>query len=90
MSCDAKVLGVMVRLARRRESADEQAIALRTGGPRSAIRAALRRLAAGGWVERRPGAPPRLTMAGLALAVARLPPRPIRLVKVSARRSVAA
>jgi hypothetical protein len=73
MSLDAMVLGIMLRLARRREPADEEALTLRSGAPPSAIRAVLRRLEAAGWVERRARAAPRLTFAGFAIAVARLP-----------------
>jgi Mn-dependent DtxR family transcriptional regulator len=73
MSIDAMVLRAMLRLARRREDAAEEAIAVRVGGSSGQIRASLRRLAAGGLVERRTQQGPRLTMAGLAVAVALLP-----------------
>ncbi|HEX3772140.1 MAG TPA: hypothetical protein VHV30_14790 [Polyangiaceae bacterium] len=77
MNLDAMVLRAMLRLARRRQGADEAEIALRVGEPASRVRAALRRLDGQGLVERRSSAPPRLTMGGLAAALALLP-RPVR------------
>jgi DNA-binding Lrp family transcriptional regulator len=68
---DAKVLRALLRLARRRLAADIEAIVLRVGASPAAVRAALRRLDAQGLLERGPTI--RLTMAGLALAVALLP-----------------
>lgn len=82
MSIDIMVLRAMLRLARRRKAADEGEVALRVGGSRASVRAAFRRLDAGGLVERRLTQPPRLTMAGFAVAVALLPERPARAVKV--------
>jgi Mn-dependent DtxR family transcriptional regulator len=73
MNFDAMVLRAMLRLARRRQGAGEAEIALRVGKARDAVRAALRRLDGQGLVERRPHGPPRLTMGGLALALALLP-----------------
>jgi Mn-dependent DtxR family transcriptional regulator len=73
MNLDAMVLRAMLRLARRRQDADEAEIALRVGEGPHAIRAALRRLDGLGLVERRPRGAPRLTMGGLALALALLP-----------------
>jgi Mn-dependent DtxR family transcriptional regulator len=70
------ILGAMLRLARRRKAADEGAIAVRVGGSPEVVRAALRRLDAGGLVERRLAEPPRLTMAGFAVAVSLLPGQP--------------
>ncbi len=75
MKVDIEVLRAMLRVARRCEGADEEAVAVRIGGSRATVRAALRRLDAQGLVERRRQHPPRLTMAGLALAVALLPPQ---------------
>ena len=74
MSIDTAVLGAMLRVARRCEGADEDALALRVGGSRGSVRAALRRLDAAGLVERRADRAPRLTMAGFAVAVGLLPP----------------
>ncbi|HLK38340.1 MAG TPA: hypothetical protein VKU41_16370 [Polyangiaceae bacterium] len=83
MSFDERVLRAMLRLARRREAATEDALALRTGGLGRDVRQAMRRLEAAGLVHR--GAPsPRLTMQGLAIAVARLP-RPADAVPRSTR-----
>jgi hypothetical protein len=84
MSIDAMVLGAMLRLARRRKAADVEAVALRVGAPASAVRASMRRLDIGGLVERRLSGPPRLTMAGFAVAVALLPARPKRASRASA------
>jgi DNA-binding GntR family transcriptional regulator len=73
MSIEAMVLRAMLRVARRREAADEEALAVRVGGPPAAVRAALRQLDGLGLVERREGRAPRLTMAGFAVAVGSLP-----------------
>jgi Mn-dependent DtxR family transcriptional regulator len=70
---EAKVLRAMLRLARRRQAADDGQIALRVGSPPHTIRTALRRLDAAGLVERQDLGAARLTMAGFALAVAGLP-----------------
>jgi Mn-dependent DtxR family transcriptional regulator len=72
MSIEATVLRAMLRVARRREAADEEALAARVGDP-AEVRDAIRRLDAAGLVERRGRAAPRLTMAGLAVAVGLLP-----------------
>jgi DNA-binding IclR family transcriptional regulator len=71
MNTDAMVLRALLRLARRRLPADDEAIVVRVGAAKGAVHAAIRRLDAQGLVERRPS--PRLTMAGLAVAVAMLP-----------------
>jgi len=63
----------MLRLARRREAATEDEVALRIGGAKSQIRMSMRELASAGFIELRPGRPARLTMEGLARAVALLP-----------------
>jgi hypothetical protein len=70
MTFDTRVLGAMFRLGRYRRAADDEPVALRVGGPAIATRAAMRRLAHAGLVDLRRGHPARLTMAGLALAVA--------------------
>ena len=70
---DVLVLRAMLRLARRRQAADDGEIAVRVSRPPSAVRGAVRRLGELGLVERPPQAAPRLTMAGFALAVALLP-----------------
>ena len=91
MSIDAMILRAMLRLARRREAAVEEAIAVRVGGSLARVRASLRRLEGGGLVERRPSRSPRLTMAGLAVAVALLPAQgPRATTRVAPRRSRAA
>ncbi len=90
MSIDAMVLRAMLRLARRREAALEGSIAVRVRGARHEVRASLRRLEAEGLVERRPSQGPRLTMSGLAVAVALLPPQGLQTTRVAQRRSHAA
>ena len=58
MSIDTTVLRAMLRLSRRREAADEDALTVRSGCTRAEVRDALRRLEAQGIVERRPRLPP--------------------------------
>lgn len=67
-------MGAMLRLARRREAATEGEILLRVGEAPSAVRAAMRRLQSAGLVDRGGGAA-RLTLPGLAVAVASLAPQ---------------
>lgn len=69
---DVTILRAMLRLARRRQEADDGEIAVRVCRPPFAVRGGLRRLDALGLVERR-GPATRLTMSGFALAVALLP-----------------
>ena len=90
MTFDAMVLRVMLRLARRREAADMDAVAVRSGGSAAAVRASLQRLDAGGQVERRGGQPPRLTLGGFALAVGMLPSKAAQAVPAVRRSSRAA
>jgi Mn-dependent DtxR family transcriptional regulator len=90
MSIETMVLRAMLRIARRREAADEEALSVRVRESPAAVRAAMRRLEAAGAVERRPGLAPRLTMAGLAAAVALLPAPSSRGALPAARRSRAA
>jgi hypothetical protein len=87
MSFDARVLRAMLRLARRRLPAHDDQVALRVGGTTGEVRASLRRLRAGGLVETRFDEPPRLTMAGLAVAVALLPARTTQRARPSPRTS---
>jgi DNA-binding IclR family transcriptional regulator len=70
------ILQAMLRLARRRDEAGVEALAVRVGGTQAQVRAALVRLDRAGWVIRGPERA-RLTMAGFALAVATLPARPM-------------
>lgn len=90
MSTDTTVLRAMLRLSRRREAADEDALTLRSGHTRATVRDSLRRLESIGLVERRTGRAPRLTFEGLAVAVALLPARAVRPVRPSRRPSRAA
>jgi Mn-dependent DtxR family transcriptional regulator len=87
MSIEATVLRAMLRVARRREAADEEALAARVGNSAAEVRDALRRLDAAGLLERRGRPAPRLTMAGLAVAVGLLPvaSRERRLARRSSR-----
>jgi Mn-dependent DtxR family transcriptional regulator len=75
---DASVLRAMLRLARRRQPADDGEIAVRVDQPPHAVRASLRRLDDAQLVERQHHGTVRLTMAGFALAVAGLPRAPGR------------
>jgi Mn-dependent DtxR family transcriptional regulator len=75
MSFDGKVLRAMLRLARRREPAEDADVALRVGASEGQVRASMRRLRGAGLVERTYGRPAQLTMSGLAVAVALLPER---------------
>jgi hypothetical protein len=72
MNFDGKVLRALLRLARRRQAASWEAVAIRAGATARDVRVAARRLRAAGLVEIRPDAL-RLTMAGFAVAVAMLP-----------------
>jgi DNA-binding GntR family transcriptional regulator len=90
MSTDTTVLRAMLRLSRRRQAADEDALTVRSGQTRAAVRDALRRLEAQGLVERRPRSAPRLTMMGLAIAVALLPAAAARSLRPPRRSSHAA
>jgi len=90
MSIEAMVLRAMLRVARRREAADEEALVVRVGGPPAQVRAALRTLDTAGLVERRAGRAPRLTMAGFAVAVGSLPAWPAARRMPPRRRSRAA
>jgi predicted transcriptional regulator len=74
MSFDETVLRAMLRLARRQTAAEEAEIALRVGAEASRVRASLRRLDRVGLVELRWGRATRLTLQGLAMALATLPP----------------
>jgi Mn-dependent DtxR family transcriptional regulator len=73
MNSDAMVLRAMLRLARRRLAAHEREIAIRVGQSVASVRASLRRLDSIGLVERGGPMGARLTMDGLALALAMLP-----------------
>jgi len=75
MTFDANVLRAMLRLARQRKAAEVDAVCLRVRGGERDVRQAMRRLRASGLVETRFGDPPRLTLEGLAVAVALLPSR---------------
>jgi Mn-dependent DtxR family transcriptional regulator len=79
MSFDTSVLRAMLRLARHRRPAEEDAVAARVGETTAAVRASMRRLQATGLVEIRPLCPARLTLSGLAIAIA--------LIRSEARRA---
>jgi Mn-dependent DtxR family transcriptional regulator len=84
---DVMVLRAMLRLARRRQAANDGEIAVRVSRPPSAVRSAVRRLGELGLVERRDQGAPRLTMSGFALAIALLPgaARPSKAVRRAPR-----
>ncbi len=86
MTHDLQVLGAMLRLARRREAADADALLSRTCGSRADLRASLRRLESAKLVERRSDTRARLTFAGFALAVA-LCGRQVQATRQLARRA---
>jgi Mn-dependent DtxR family transcriptional regulator len=90
MSIEATVLRAMLRVARRREAADEEALAARVGDSPAEVRDAIRRLDTAGLVERRGQGAPRLTMAGLAVAVGLLPVAASRAARSPRRSSRAA
>jgi Mn-dependent DtxR family transcriptional regulator len=77
------VLGALLRLARRRQAAEESEIALRVGASPSEVRASLRRLRSLGLAQitAADAEEVSLTLQGLAVAIALLPrrmPRPAR------------
>jgi hypothetical protein len=86
MGYDFQLLGAMLRLARRREAADVDALLIRTSGSRADVRASLRRLEMANLVERLGGERARLTLAGFAVAVA-IRGRRGRAVRPVARRA---
>ncbi len=70
MSYEIQVLRAMLRLARKREAADEAALLVRVGGTAAELRTALRRLERQDLVDRIDATHARLTLAGFAVAVA--------------------
>jgi Mn-dependent DtxR family transcriptional regulator len=90
MTFDANVLRALLRLARRREAAAVDSVAVRVSGTPAQVRASMRRLRSGGLVEMRATGEVRLTMAGLAVAIALLPPAPLARQPSSRRASRAA
>jgi hypothetical protein len=73
MHTELAILRAMLRISRRRATADLDTLLVRVGGTEAECRVAIRSLEAAGFVERRPGGQVRLTMAGLAVAVAQIP-----------------
>lgn len=73
MHTELAILRAMLRISRRRATADIDTLLVRVGGTEAELRVALRALEAAGFVERRTR-DVRLTMAGLAVAVAQIPP----------------
>ncbi len=78
MHTELAILRAMLRLQRRRATVDLDTLLVRVGGTEAELRVGLRTLQAAGFVERGDhahGRPePRLTMAGLAVAVAQIAP----------------
>lgn len=74
MNDDQRVLGVMLRLARRRIEANAEELLVRVGFDPPRLRISLGRLDAAGLVERRVSGA-KLTMAGFAVALAIRPNR---------------
>jgi RIO-like serine/threonine protein kinase len=74
MRYELSVLRAMFRLARRHEIAHVASLSDRVGGSHARLRLALRRLEASGFVQRTSESSARLTLEGLALAVASCAP----------------
>ncbi len=70
MNYEHSILRALLRLARRRSAADSERLLDRVGGTTAELRDALRRLEADGFVARMTEDNVRLTMPGLAVAVA--------------------
>ncbi len=70
MSHEIQVLRAMLRLARKREAADEAALLVRVGGTVAELRTALRRLEKQDLVARIDATHAQLTLAGFAVALA--------------------
>jgi Mn-dependent DtxR family transcriptional regulator len=70
MNLDARVLRATYGLARRQKTVNESEIAQRLAASPAAVRASLRRLQTAGLTETRPEGTRRLTLAGLAIALA--------------------
>ena len=70
MNYEHSILRALLRLARRRSAADIGRLLDRVGGTTAELRDALRRLETGGFVDRRAEDNVRLTLPGLAVAVA--------------------
>jgi Mn-dependent DtxR family transcriptional regulator len=82
MNLDARVLRATYGSARRQKTVNESEIAQRLGASPAVVRASMRRLQTAGLTETRPAGTQRLTLAGLAIALAlrsvRTPrPRPL-------------
>jgi len=70
MNHDLFVLRALARLSRRGIAADLESLAIRAGGSTEAVQASLGRLSRAALVDRSGNRGPRLTLAGLAVAVA--------------------
>lgn len=70
MDYEHSILRALLRLSRRRALADSGSLLDRVGGTSAELRDALRRLEASGFVDRRTESDVRLTLPGLAVAVA--------------------
>jgi Mn-dependent DtxR family transcriptional regulator len=70
MNYEHSILRALLRLARRRSIADSGRLLDRVGGTTAELRDALRRLETDGFVDRRAEDNIRLTLPGLAVAVA--------------------
>jgi hypothetical protein len=84
MNYEHSILRALLRLARRRSAADSERLIDRVGGTTAELRDALRRLEADGFVARLTEDHVRLTMPGLAVAVAS-----IAAARASSRRTKA-
>jgi hypothetical protein len=85
MNYEHSILRALLRLARRRSTADAGRLLDRVGGTTAELRDAIRRLEADGFVARLTEENVRLTMPGLAVAVASIAGR--RRAKATPRAS---
>ncbi|MFO0672418.1 MAG: hypothetical protein U0235_22880 [Polyangiaceae bacterium] len=73
MHTELAILRAMLRLQRRRAVIDEASLLVRVGGTEAELEIGLRALEAAGFIHIE-GGQPRLSMAGLAVAIAQIPP----------------
>lgn len=88
MHTELAILRAMLRLQRRRAVIEEGALLVRVGGTEAELEIGLRALEAAGFVQVVAGQP-RLTMAGLAVAIAQIPPVAARRAAQRGRRAAA-
>lgn len=87
MRYETQILRAMLRLSKKQAEASVDALLERVDGTDADVRVALRRMEHAGLVVRQPHDAARLTMAGLAVAVATVPP--VRAAKQVRRKRAA-